>query len=83
MKPPKVEESIVPTLSDEQIFDWLSLVNTRLARTRLDVFRMVRNNAGLYLFIDTPVRLSEIATMKMGDVILEEGRIRVMGKGPT
>ena len=33
MKPPRVEEKIVPLVSDEQIADLLSLVNPSLART--------------------------------------------------
>ena len=81
MKRPRVEERIVPTISDEQIGDLLSLVNPRLARTRLDVFRLRRNNALLHIFVDTPGRLREIATMKVDDVILDEEKIRVMGKG--
>ena len=76
-----MEENIVPTLSDEQIADLLSLVNPKLARTRLYVFRLRRNNALLHLFVDTPGRLQEITTMKVDDVILEEEKIRVMGKG--
>ena len=42
MKPPRVEEKIVPLVSDEQIADLLSLVNPSLARTPQDTFRLRR-----------------------------------------
>ena len=67
MKPPRVEENIVPTVTDEQIAVLLALVNPELARTRLDVFRLRRNRALLLLFFDTPGRLQEIAAMKLDD----------------
>ena len=81
MNPPKVEERVVPTVSDEQITDLLSLVNPKLARTLLEVFRQTRNNALLHIFIDTPGRRNEVATMKVGDLFLGGGKIQVMGKG--
>ena len=81
MKRPRVEEKIVPTVSDEQITDLLSLVNPRLARTRLDVFRLQRNNALMHLLVDTPGRLNEIATIRLDDVFLVEEKIQIMGKG--
>ena len=67
MNPPRVEENIVPTVTDEQIAVLLALVNPQLARTRLDVFRLRRNRALLLLFVDTPGRLQEIAAMKLDD----------------
>ena len=39
----RVEERIVPTLSDDQVADLLSLVDPRLARAPLDTFRLLRN----------------------------------------
>ncbi|MCY4364933.1 MAG: tyrosine-type recombinase/integrase [Chloroflexi bacterium] len=81
MRAPRVEENIVPTLSDDQLADLLALVNPKLARTRKDAFRLKRNNALLYLFVDSPGRLREIATMQVDDVILDEEKVRVMGKG--
>lgn len=81
MQRPRAEEKIVPTVSDEQIADLLSLVDPKLARTRLDAFRLTRNNAVVHLFIDTPGRRTEISTMKVADVMLEEEKVQVMGKG--
>ena len=75
-----MEEKNVPTVSDEQIADPLSLVNPRLARTELDVFRLRRITVVLHLFVETPGRLQEIATMRVDNVILEDGKIRVMRK---
>ena len=56
-------------------------MNPQLARTPLDVFRLTRNNSVLSIFVDTPGRLQEVATMKVDDVFLEEEKFRVMGKG--
>ena len=81
MKHPKVEENVVPTVSDDQMTDLLSLLNPRLARTQVERFYLLRNCAVINPFADTPGRLNEIATMRVEDVILEEERILVMGKG--
>ena len=81
MQRPRVEEKIVPTVPDEHIADLLSLVNPKLAQTRLDTFRLTRNNAVIHLFVDTPGRRTEISTMKVADVMLEEEKVQVMGKG--
>ncbi len=81
MKPPRVEEKIVPVVSDEQIADLLSLVNPSLGRTPQDTFRLRRNYALVLIFVDTPGRLNEIATLKLDDVHLEDEKIKVTGKG--
>ena len=84
MKRPRVEQKVVPIVSDEEICNLLSLVDPKLARTLLDTFRLLRNGAVICIFVDTPGRRQEIATMKIGDLFLEDKkdeRIQVMGKG--
>ena len=50
MKRLRVEENIVPNVSDEQVADLLSLVNSRLAKNKLDTFRLRRNSAAPQIF---------------------------------
>jgi site-specific recombinase XerD len=40
-----------------------------------------RNKAIVYMFLDTGLRLSELANLKMSDINVERGIIRVIGKG--
>ena len=40
-----------------------------------------RNKAIVYMFLDTGLRLSELANLKMSDINIERGIIRVIGKG--
>lgn len=84
MQRPRVEEKVVPTVSDEQIQDLLAILDPRLARTQVEKFYLLRNCAVIRLFVDTPGRLQEIATMEVTDLFLEDKgdeRIEVMGKG--
>jgi site-specific recombinase XerD len=40
-----------------------------------------RNKAIVYIFLDTGLRLSELANLKLSDINVEKGIIRVIGKG--
>jgi site-specific recombinase XerD len=40
-----------------------------------------RNKAIVYMFLDTGLRLSELANLKMSDINMEQGIIKVIGKG--
>jgi site-specific recombinase XerD len=40
-----------------------------------------RNKTIVYMFLDTGLRLSELANLKMSDINMEQGIIRVIGKG--
>jgi len=40
-----------------------------------------RNKAIVYMFLDTGLRLSELANLKMSDINMEQGIIKVTGKG--
>ena len=84
MQRPRVEEKVVPTVSDEQIQDLLAILDPRLARTQVEKFHLLRNSAVIRLFVDTLGRLQEIAMMEVTDLFLEDKgdeRIQVMGKG--
>jgi site-specific recombinase XerD len=78
---PKVEERMVPTVSDQQMLDLLTLLDPGLARTPAHRFRLLRNRAVLFLLWDTPGRRDEMATLNLEGVDLEAGTIMVMGKG--
>ena len=40
-----------------------------------------RNKAIVYMFLDTGLRLSELANLQLSDINVEKGIIRVIGKG--
>jgi site-specific recombinase XerD len=40
-----------------------------------------RNKAIVYMFLDTGLRLSELANLRMSDINMEQGIIKVVGKG--
>lgn len=74
MKPPAVTEKEVPVIPDE---DLAKLFRTCKGRTYADR----RDTAILMLFLDTGIRLSELADRRVGDVDLDLMVIRVLGKG--
>ncbi|MFC1983008.1 tyrosine-type recombinase/integrase [Chloroflexota bacterium] len=74
LKPPKVCQKVVSTLSDEEIRAILSIltpVNSSNAR----------NQTIFMLLIDTGLRMGELINLKMEDVHMNEGLLKVMGKG--
>ena len=72
---PKIPRKVVPTFSREQIKDMLKACNDLPEDTS---FRM---KAIILFLVDTGVRISELTSLKMPDLSLEEGRALVMGKG--
>jgi site-specific recombinase XerD len=70
---PRVPEQLVPSLRDPEI--------SLLVRAAGESRHPHRDVALVLLMIDTGMRLSEVAGLKVGDVDLVEGRCRVMGKG--
>jgi integrase/recombinase XerD len=64
------------TLSDEQM---LSLVNT-IAR-HANTFSGLRDLTFVCLLLDTGLRLSEALNLKLSDIDLSQGFVRVVGKG--
>ena len=54
IKPPSLDEKTVPVVSEDQMRDLLILTNPALAKTPAHRFRLVRNQAVLYMLFDTP-----------------------------
>jgi len=73
LKPPKVTRKVVSTLSDEEIG---AILNT-FSISPSDA----RNRTLFMLLIDTGLRIGELVSLKMDDVHMDEGYLKVMGKG--
>ena len=73
LKPPKVSRKVVSTLSDEEIGAILNTFSTSPSD--------VRNQTIFMLLLDTGLRISELVNLKMDDVHMDEGYLKVMGKG--
>ena len=73
LRPPKVTRKVVSTLSDEEIG---AILNT-FSISPSDA----RNRTLFMLLIDTGLRISELVNLKMDDVHMDEGYLKVMGKG--
>jgi site-specific recombinase XerD len=74
LKPPKVCRKVVSTLSDEEIRVILGVlvpVNSSNAR----------NQTIVMLLLDTGLRMGELISLMMDDVHMNEGLLKVMGKG--
>jgi len=69
LKVPRAPKKIIQTFSEEQL------------RRLLTAARLPRDKAILGLFIDTGIRVSELASLHLGDLDLDRGRIKVNGKG--
>ena len=81
IEPPSLEDKTVPIVTEDQMRDLLTLADPALARTPAHRFRLVRDRAILYVFWDTPGRLSEVAKLRLGDTDLTNDTLLVMGKG--
>lgn len=73
LKLPKVSRKIISTLSDEEIS---SILNTLAHKNPCDV----RNQTILMILLDTGLRIKELIDLKMGDLNLDQGVFKVMGK---
>ena len=69
LKVPRAPQRIIQTFSEEQL------------RQLLAAARSARDKAILGLFIDTGIRITELASLRTQDVNLDRGRIKVQGKG--
>jgi site-specific recombinase XerD len=79
--PPKVDERVVPTVSEDDFLRLLRLSDPEKARTKKERLRLTRDRAVLYVLWDTPARRNEVAGLTIDDVDLEEGALLVRGKG--
>ncbi len=73
LKPPKVTRKVVSTLSDEEIRAILSTFSTSPSDAR--------NQTLFMILLDTGLRIGELINLKMEDIHMDEGYLKVMGKG--
>ncbi len=73
LKPPRVTRKVVSTLSDKEIGAILSVFGTSPSDAR--------NQTLFMLLLDTGLRIGELINLKMEDVHMDEGYLKVMGKG--
>lgn len=71
---PKLPKKLYDILSEEEINRVIDSVNN-------DTVRGMRLRAMLLLFLDTGLRATELSKLKLADVDLKEGLIKVLGKG--
>jgi len=74
VKMPKVPEVVIPTFTEKEL-------ERLLARPDRGSNEGFRDYCLLLIFIDTGIRLSELAYIKCDDVDYEQNLFRVMGKG--
>ncbi len=73
LKPPKVTRKVVSTLSDKEIGNILNVFSTSSSDAR--------NQTLFMLLLDTGLRIGELVNLKVDDVHMDEGYLKVMGKG--
>ena len=74
LKPPKIPRKIVSTLSDEEIRTIINNLNPSVSHE-------ARNQTIFMLLLDTGMRIGEMVNLRMDDIHMDEGFIKVMGKG--
>lgn len=74
LRPPKPTEVEIEILRPEQVQALLNACSPRTATG-------CRNRAMVMLMLDAGLRLAEVATLQMADVHIDEGWLRVKGKG--
>ena len=74
LKPPKVTRKVVTTLPDQEIE---SLLNTLSSATPSEA----RNRTIFMILLDTGLRIGELINLSMEDTHMDEGFLKVTGKG--
>ena len=74
IKPPKIVKKVVSTLSDEEITQILNTFNPTSHSE-------MRNKVMFMLLLDTGLRIGELISLKLDDIHIDEGLMKVMGKG--
>jgi site-specific recombinase XerD len=74
LKPPKLDRKVITILSDEEI---RTIINTLNPKQPSDA----RNQTIFMILLDSGLRIGEILRLKMDDLHLDEGIIKVLGKG--
>lgn len=74
IKPPKILKKVISTLSDEEILSILKTFNPKKPCE-------ARNQTIFMLLLDTGLRIGELINLKMEDAHMNEGFLKVLGKG--
>jgi len=74
VKIPRSPRKVIPTFSDFQIQHLLSAIDTRTTEG-------YRDYAIILILLDTGLRVSELSTLKLDNLWLEDGMLKVWGKG--
>jgi site-specific recombinase XerD len=74
VKLPKPPQKVIPTFAESQILRLLSVINTQTPEG-------YRNYAIILTLLDTALRVSELSGVRMDDVWLDQGLLKVTGKG--
>jgi site-specific recombinase XerD len=74
VKMPRVPRKVMPTFTDSQIQSLLNSIPVKSAQG-------YRDYTIIMTLLDTGMRVSELCNLKLADVQLEDGMVKVMGKG--
>lgn len=74
LRPPRAPQKLVRILTEDEIRSILSCLDTKMASG-------CRDTAIIITALDTGLRLSELTNLKMADAQIQEGYLKVMGKG--
>jgi site-specific recombinase XerD len=74
VKIPRPPRKVIPTFSDSQIRELLSAIDTRTAEG-------YRDYAIILTLLDTGLRVSELCSLRLDNLWLGEGMLKVLGKG--
>jgi integrase/recombinase XerC/integrase/recombinase XerD len=74
IKPPKIVKKVISPLSDEEINQILNTFNPTSHSE-------MRNKVMFMLLLDTGLRIGELISLKIDDIHIDDGLMKVMGKG--
>ena len=74
LKPPKAQHKLTQILTEDEIKTIFSSLDLNISAGR-------RDYAILLVLLDTGLRCSELANLKLDDVNIDDGLLKVMGKG--
>ena len=74
VKIPRPPRKVIPAFSDSQIRQLLGVLDTRTAEG-------YRDYTIILTLLDTGLRVSELCNLKLGNLWLDEGMLKVLGKG--
>ena len=78
---PKQGQKVIPVVSEDDFQKLLKVTDPNLFHGPSRRFRAVRDQAALWMLMDTPGRKEELAALTLGTVDLKERRVLVRGKG--